>query len=75
MVKLIQLDRVYAELVESALTKGLNFDNEAYDLSCQMKFAEVLSYIITNWPGGKDDMTDIGPWDWSKFLSSKGNQE
>lgn len=39
LVKLVQFNKVYAELVESALARGLNFDNESYDLGCQTNFA------------------------------------
>lgn len=68
LVKLIAESRVYATLVESALLYALDKDSRTYDLGCQIKYAEIVSYIVQNWPTGAQDMTDIGLWDWDKFV-------
>jgi hypothetical protein len=68
IVKLLQENRVYSELLQAAIAAFLGSNSEC-DLGAQVKFAEIVSYVVVNWPTGKDEMTDIGPWDWSKFLS------
>ena len=33
-----------------------------------MKFVEIVSYVVNNWPTGGNEMSDIGAWDWEKFV-------
>jgi len=35
-----------------------------------MKFAELVSFTVNNWPIGTNDMSDVGSWDWDKFLEA-----
>ena len=68
LVKLIKASRIFAELVEAALLNGLNKQSENFELGCEMKFAQIVSYVANNWPVGGNEMTDIGVWDWEKFV-------
>lgn len=38
-----------------------------------MKFAEIVTYIVNNWPSGGNEMTDAAAWDWEKFV--QGNDD
>lgn len=74
LAKLVKSSRDYALLVEKALNRILTKDLEHYDLDCEMKFTEVVTFIVINWPGGPNDMTDMSSWDWDNFVNSHADK-
>lgn len=74
-MKLISSNKIYAEFFENTLKKGFNFENEEYGLECQIKFAELVSFLVNNWPIGTNDMSDVGTWDWDKFLETESKED
>lgn len=75
LIRLVKSSRTYAELVENSLRSGLKRDSDSYDLNCELKFSEIVSYVANNWPGGAGDMTDLPSWDWESFLAANESKQ